>query len=391
MTEKDEADSMTEHKRFDVKFIRSLREWHPTKNGDRTPYNASLRPHEQVWWKCLPQGHEWQARINDRVGGAWCPHCVGHESSFAGKFPEFAKEWHPTKNGTLAPASVFPFERERAWWLWWLCKNGHSWRAPVNHRDQGKSCPFCAKRRTGQGNSLNDLFPLIAKEWHPTRNGTMRPSDVAPGSNRVVWWRCGCSHEWTDIVNRRINGSGCPRCPGGRSAPAKSLTDRLPGLAQQWHPNKNGNFAANDVPSGTQMKIWWLCSCGHEWRDFIYNRAQDGKCPSCQAMPEQDGQKKTQVNTQLKLLDTIYEPSTEQPPLEENTETLTCLLCGVQFPSLTWHLKATHQMSGAAYREHFNLSGDYPLAVPSILEKHNSLATPQCATLIMRETNPIRS
>ena len=32
--------------------------------------------------------------------------------------------------------------------------------------------------------SLQDRFPNIASEWHPTLNGNLKPSDVAPKSNK---------------------------------------------------------------------------------------------------------------------------------------------------------------------------------------------------------------
>ena len=35
--------------------------------------------------------------------------------------------------------------------------------------------------------TLKSEYPLIAKEWHPTKNGMLLPSDVAPFSNK----KCG--------------------------------------------------------------------------------------------------------------------------------------------------------------------------------------------------------
>ena len=40
------------------------------------------------------------------------------------------------------------------------------------------------------GQSFGDLFPEVAKQWHPTLNGDLKPTDVKPGSNERVWWRC---------------------------------------------------------------------------------------------------------------------------------------------------------------------------------------------------------
>lgn len=42
-------------------------EWHPTKNGDLTPYEVSKGSHKKVWWMCKKNNsHEWEARIDSR-------------------------------------------------------------------------------------------------------------------------------------------------------------------------------------------------------------------------------------------------------------------------------------------------------------------------------------
>jgi len=51
-------------------------EWHPTKNGNLTPYNVTSSSSTKVWWICK-KGHEWHARINNRDNGNGCPDCYG--------------------------------------------------------------------------------------------------------------------------------------------------------------------------------------------------------------------------------------------------------------------------------------------------------------------------
>jgi len=63
---------------------------------------------------------------------------------------------------------------------------------------------------------INETHPEIAAQWHPTKNGDLRPSDVTAGSNKKVWWLCpnkcpeGCAHEWEATIYSRANGSRCP-------------------------------------------------------------------------------------------------------------------------------------------------------------------------------------
>ena len=49
-------------------------QWHPTKNGDLTPYDVTPGSGKKVWWKC-EKGHEWDATVGDRTRGRGCPHC----------------------------------------------------------------------------------------------------------------------------------------------------------------------------------------------------------------------------------------------------------------------------------------------------------------------------
>ena len=60
--------------------------------------------------------------------------------------------------------------------------------------------------------------PQIAKEWHPTKNGTLTPNDVTYGYGKKVWWLCPYGHEYQATVNKRTSGSGtnCPVCNSGR-------------------------------------------------------------------------------------------------------------------------------------------------------------------------------
>jgi len=42
-------------------------EWHPTKNGNLTPYDVTTGSHIKVWWKCSKQGHEWETFVRYRA------------------------------------------------------------------------------------------------------------------------------------------------------------------------------------------------------------------------------------------------------------------------------------------------------------------------------------
>jgi hypothetical protein len=72
--------------------------------------------------------------------------------------------------------------------------------------------------QTSSTNSLARLRPEVAAQWHPTKNGDLRPENVVAGSQRKVWWKCpeGLDHEWeATVANRARLGRGCPFCNSG--------------------------------------------------------------------------------------------------------------------------------------------------------------------------------
>jgi len=157
----------------------------------------------------------------------------------------------------------------------------------------------------------NNLFisnPVIAKEWHPTKNGALTPKDVTIHSNRKVWWLCANDHVWPATINERIHGKCCPYCAGVKSEDENFTIENEPpqteellsasdensaetdvidtsqrqaepddsarvfdqSLAKEWHPEKNAN-----------LQIWWLCPNGHEWTATVPERLQGMNCPYC--------------------------------------------------------------------------------------------------------------
>ena len=50
------------------------KEWHPTKNGNKTPINFTSGSKFKAWWIC-PKGHEYQSIILSRLYGHGCPAC----------------------------------------------------------------------------------------------------------------------------------------------------------------------------------------------------------------------------------------------------------------------------------------------------------------------------
>ena len=130
-----------------------------------------------------------------------------------------------------------------------------------NRTMSGQKCPYCANKRVCDTNSLAILFPEIAKEWHPNKNGELKPSDVTFGSKRKIWWKCPVAedHVWRAHPNSRTGrGDGCPFCsitPKQASSTNNNLALNHPEIAKYWHPTMNGELTPDKVQVTLQRKF----------------------------------------------------------------------------------------------------------------------------------------
>ena len=271
-----------------TRFPEVAHQWHPTKNGSLTPEQVLPGSHRMVWWIC-EKGHEWRAQVKSRTTGCGCPICTNREihpskNGLAAQYPQLAAQWHPTKNGAITPDVVAPGSTRK---VWWICKKGHEWQASIASRtSSGSGCPVCAGKKVIAGeNDLASQFPAIAAQWHPTKNEALTPQQVAPSSNRKVWWRCEKGHGYqATVVARTMSGSGCPYCAGRKVLPGfNDLVTLAPDVAEQWHPTLNGTLLPQMVTPGSHRKVWWECDQGHVWKAVIYSRTGPKKCgcPIC--------------------------------------------------------------------------------------------------------------
>ena len=135
--------------------------------------------------------------------------------------------------------------------------------------------------------SLKDLYPDVAKEWHPTKNGLLKPENFYAGSEYKAWWLCSkCGYEWETTIKQRTGKKlhNCPQCSHQTVVVGKNdLATTHPHLAAEWHPTKNGNLTPKDVITAWGKKFWWKCSkCGYEWQATAAHRKfSKSGCPLC--------------------------------------------------------------------------------------------------------------
>lgn len=135
-------------------------EWHPTLNNTLSPSDVTCDSPMDAWWSCRWRGHVWCAPIAKRVAKSACPYCKllyrPPARSLLQSHPKIAALWHPTLNQKLTPAQV---DANCTLEFWWLCEDGHPWRAQVRHVVRGqRSCTMCA---TAAAPSL--LLPVLQR------------------------------------------------------------------------------------------------------------------------------------------------------------------------------------------------------------------------------------
>ena len=308
-----------------VNFPELAREWHPTKNKKKTVSQIMKASGIAVWWLCSKCSHAWRAAPSDRtVSESGCPACYQAQLEYARLHPQrtetprrvlsadsppsrqwyekpssqgfvslyaysksIARQWHPIKNGTLTANEIAKGSDAIAWWK---CNKGpdHEWQAVVYSRTKTRTaqCPFCKNLRLSVTNRLSTTAPALAKEFHPTLNGGLKPAQVIAGGSTKYWWRCkkNKAHEWETSMNLRIKGSQCPYCSHHKVSKDNCLSREFPYLAAQLHPTKNGNKNGSNIAPQSGILVWWLCQKGpdHEWQAKPSNRTSRGSgCPCC--------------------------------------------------------------------------------------------------------------
>ena len=301
------------------------RQWHPTKNGNLKPTQVTANSSKKIWWKLsydVPENYsvehlrgkhfdfEWQAKISNRNNDRGCPYLNGKKilkgfNDLQTVNPELAKQWHPIKNGNLKPTQVTANTDKKIWWLlpYNDPKTGKhydfEWQATIAHRNNGRECPYLNGQLVWTGfNDLATINPELASQWHPVKNGDLKPTQVTAGSTKKVWWLLPYDDsntgkhfdfEWQAAIADRNRDRGCPFLSGNSVLKGfNDLQTISPTLAKQWHPTKNGDLKPEEVTANSHKKVWWLLPYNDpktgkhydfEWQATIAHRNNGRGCP----------------------------------------------------------------------------------------------------------------
>lgn len=133
-----------------------------------------------------------------------------------------------------------------------------------------------------------EMSPQLINFWDYEKNIDI--ALVSSGSNKKFWWKCEKGHEWETSPNSLKRNIVCPVCNGRQIlAGFNDLATTHPDIAAQWNATRN-ILLPSEVTYGSKLKVWWLGTCGHEWKASVGARATMGQgCAVCRGLQIQVG------------------------------------------------------------------------------------------------------
>ena len=131
--------------------------------------------------------------------------------------------------------------------------------------------------------SILHTHPEIAKQWHPTKNGNLKPEEFTKGSIQNIHWICsnkcsyGCLHEWEATINSRTSGHGCPFCVKLKTCLHDSIIYTNPEVFAEWDYDLNKDLDPRKLGRASHLSVYWKCKkiASHSWQSKIRNRCLD--------------------------------------------------------------------------------------------------------------------
>ena len=193
------------------------KQWHPTKNGDLTPFDVVLGSRTKVWWKCdKGNDHEWKVEVYSRKRDG-CPICAGRRvvksNSLATTHLEIAKQWHPTKNGDLTAYDVVSGSHIK---VWWKCSNSNhpDFFSNISNVCRGHGCFECGRIKIYK----NKVKPIDQAESEVIR--LLRKDDYTflgwvgdyINAHSKFNYICSKNHKHSIVLNSFLSGVRCRDC-----------------------------------------------------------------------------------------------------------------------------------------------------------------------------------
>lgn len=224
-----DADDTTQSKHLVQRFPALAQQYHASNTAPLA--EILVDSGKVVHWCCNDCGHLWRQAVFLRcILKTPCPACEAKTKLTLGQVNKLLmREWDTTRNDPFVDVESIPVTSSmNASWVCSVCRT--SFVAKVKNRLAGKSrCPTCSvatlqhnsedasRSSSSSGAASGDAasratsHEAVMLEWHPVRNGDLKPGQVSPTAR--VWWLCSsCGHEWEASVTQRIRRKRAANC-----------------------------------------------------------------------------------------------------------------------------------------------------------------------------------
>ncbi|WP_344043632.1 zinc-ribbon domain-containing protein [Nocardioides panacihumi] len=281
-------------------------EWHPTKNGDLTPFDVTHGAKTEVWWRCS-RDHEWPATVANRAHASHrtrCPECQRGQTSVIEieLFAELASVLSPTLgsgsvlNQRRIPGLTKSFghgdiivrlgrgDTEQLVVVEYDSAFFHAGREP---KDQAKSDAVLAA-----GHRLVRVREQPLRALHPDDIECATPTPFRMAA--VVLHRM-LDRGWLDPVTAAAARTYIARGKRRGTALADSILNDIEypdygeesfahshaKLAGELDQHANGRVTARNLRADQAKKVWWRCRLEDLYESAPRDRARGRGCPYC--------------------------------------------------------------------------------------------------------------
>jgi hypothetical protein len=143
--------------------------------------------------------------------------------------------------------------------------------------------------------------------FHPTKNGTIKPSQIRPNStkkrvrpksNKISLFQCPRVdyHIFDAPIDRVVKSaqkgfSGCGYCRGSRLHPLDSLKEKYPEVAKYIDRTQGAFPKATNLYPGSHIELPFRCfaPARHRWNQMLFHVVGNYKrgtilCPTCREL-----------------------------------------------------------------------------------------------------------
>lgn len=197
--------------------------------------------------------------------------------------PDLWCEWDFEKNDEL-DLDIWKMTKATTKSTWWICpvyKESYLLKTRLRVNQKVTSL-FVSGHLVCKKNSLEHIYPNLAKEWHPTLNGDLTPNNVTYKASIKVWWKCKKGHEWNAEIYQRHVGTGCPTCSNKKvKIGYNDLSTTHPHIARLLANQEDGH----KFTSQSGQKVDWICpecqAIVKEKAIYSITNGEKLSCPSC--------------------------------------------------------------------------------------------------------------